>query len=209
MTTTSVTVRRVFAAAGLLVVCIGIALLSIKVGEGQAPQDQVNTTGQGAETSTPIYLPDDSTIVSETDAISRSLRSLPTGFLLAGNPVARLLPYSQVDSWRGMSSPGPAATDPAWLVGVPTSGLRAIDIMSEYVPDSATPSPQLVPGAFYVWDARTGSLMGVGVLQLTGQRTIAGIQQLVNASMTIEPATPLPPYPTDTAEIPGVPTSNR
>lgn len=148
---------------------------------------------------TPLYADD--------EVISRTLKLFPEG----KNPhgaVARLLPYETVDDWRDASGPDVQPDSPAWLVGILGDNLTVEDIMSDYEPGQAGVSggDVAIEGAFYVWDANSGFLTGVGVLHPSGSRTYATLASLFSVPMTIEAATELPPYPTDTPPTPGAPT---
>ncbi len=151
-------------------------------------------------------------IYTEQQAIDRSLDRFPEGYPPYGE-VAILMPYSQLDAWRGGSSPKTQPDSPAWLVGILADGMTMFDVLLPWlgyaglgdpnlpssVPASAADSDWVIEGLFYAWDANGGSLIGLGVLTnpsspmyTASSRSYESLLALPSHNMPIEPATPIP-----------------
>jgi len=111
--------------------------------------------------------------------------------------VARIAPYSVVDTWRGGSSPGTEPQAPAWVDGILSDDLSLLDVFpaedqwSTPLPGMPTDEPLANPpvaGMFFVWDANMGTEVGYGTLQLTGE----GADYASLVDMRSYPITPVP-----------------
>jgi hypothetical protein len=195
----------------LLVAAVLVAACAAASVQQASPLGDRVVSGSGIETgiSTPDYGEPYGPVVSATDAVSRALQRFPIDHRSSTPAVAKLLPYHAVNDWRGASSPGVSDDDPAWLVGIAGIDLTAADVMTGVIPVAITPSSPAatIEGAFYVLDARTGQLTGVGVLSVGGSRSMASLGQLVDVPMPVLPATSLPPVPTLAPTVPGAPTA--
>ena len=195
----------------LLIAAVLVAACAAAPVQQASPLGDRVVSGYGMKTgnSTPDFGEQYSPVVSATDAVSRALRLFPIDHRSSTPAVAKLLPYHAVNDWRGASSPGLSNDDPAWLVGIAGIGLTAADVMTGVSPVAITPSSQAstIEGAFYVVDARTGQLTGVGVLSVGRSRSMASLRRLAEVPMPILPATSLPPVPTLAPTAPGAPTA--
>lgn len=187
-----------------VVTTLGILALLINRSERKAPP-----TAQGSGTPTPTWEPTSTPafpqpIFTSEDAIARSLVLFPEGH----NPhdmVARLITHRTYQQW--LLAPGPADPEPTqewmppefhpdhplWLVGVLGDNLTDVDVMSLSAPQEfLPPTPSLVPGAFYAWDANSGIEAGFGTLTTQPGQDHASIVALVDEGVQIVPATEAP-----------------
>ncbi len=167
-------------------------------------------------------------IYTEQEAVDWSLELVPDELDTSGE-IAILMPYSQLDQWRGGSSPNTAPDAPVWLVGLLTYGATMFDVVLPWFGFSGPDDPGLptavsgsaahsnweIEGLFYGWDANSGSLVGRGVLTneaspmySSSSMSYASLVALPGHSMQIQPATPIPsatPGPTPTNIAPMYP----
>lgn len=191
MTPTSVRTKKPLQLFIAVLVCAGLYLVGLAAHRGpEAPP-------LSAQIPPPEIVDYIWPLYDETQAISESLRIFPVD----RNPhdeVARLLMYSEIDEWRGISSVGMSPNSPAWLVGIRGDNLTVGDVMAGHSPglDTIPNADVAVDGAFYVWDANSGELAGVGVLHNQSDRNYASLASLQHQSLPVMAATALPPYPT-------------
>lgn len=161
----------------------------------------------------PTYSGGAETIDSANEAISLTLTTeLPSRFTPT-TVVARLLSRSTFEEDFLDYSPGEydGSLGPVWVVAVTASGMTKEDVLSAGapVPSYTPPASKIVPGAFYAWDANRSTIQARGVLHDSGTRTISGLSDLANESVTIATATDLPFAGTPAASVFDAPTVLR
>lgn len=184
-------------ARGLL--CLGLlavlmAGLLLGIGRLEGPR-----AARGAE---PTVEPTGA-IFSAQDAIERSLAHLPDG-AAPTDVTARLTAFAEVDQWRQTSSPGIEGHAPAWLVGIRAAGMLKYDVLGPFISLDAQAGDEQptdlnlglsalntpVDGAFYVWDANGGYVVGAGVLVDGTALTFDSLSAVPDSPLPIVQATP-------------------
>ena len=150
------------------------------------------------------YAPD--TILSSSDALSRSLQLFPPDTSVEASE-ARLISLYTFSVWETSSivgDPTPGIDeydwtdtdpqDPVWLVALVGQGLTVKAVLEAGSPAGSGGDIRAAQGAFYAWDANSGSLIAVGALMDAPLQDLQSIVALPNEPLTPVPATA---YPTD------------
>jgi hypothetical protein len=170
---------------------------------------QTLITAQGMATATPTVFPGPAQpIYSAPTALARSMSMFPAGFDV-DESVVRSLTSIHASAWLQGPMVGVLATEraaliaegtqessfgndrPNWLVGLKGEGLTVDDVipMPGGVGDS---SP--VEGAFYLWDANSGSIISVGALDQMTWTNFDTLYSMSSDEFVITPMTPVITY---------------
>lgn len=192
--------------AGLLGVLVAVLIAGFWWGQTGGPhlppalgrpgqqQPETPTPPQPTQDPAEVYAP----IFTDQDALARTLAELPQG-IVAHTTLTRLVTEDRFWEWNGglpASSAGSLLSDPVWIVGVISDGLKVSDVMFVFNgPQASDP----VEGAFYAWQANTGFLLAQGALAAQVPHSRAALAALPNQNLVIQlPAFVPTPEPTPT-----------
>lgn len=187
-----------------------IVLLALAFGQGWslAPLGGRSLFEEATATEPPYPTYAAAPVFSATDAISRSIASLPPGFAHSA-VVTRLISDGTLTSWRrGAASPFVPDESPVWLVGLAVGNMTVGQAMPrEYGPGAipAYPAPDdplaytaqtltalsvmPVQGMYFAWNANSGDQLGMGVLGPPWPQTLESIAALPEEVIPITAAT--------------------
>lgn len=122
-------------------------------------------------------------------ALERCLSVLPAG-TVPTLTATRLMPLSDFDGRSETEGPDFETHVPVWVVGLIAPGLTRADL-SQLPGVEIQPIP--VAGALCVWDANSGEIVALGS---ASEQDVIDLSLMLDAAMTVEPATDVPPAPT-------------
>ena len=167
-----------FAAAGLIVAR----------GAKEAPRP---VTAQATEEPTATLDPTrfSNPILDAQDAISRSLELFPEGHQ-PHSPIARLVSIGVMDAWRERQSMLSPPDSPGWVVGILGVDLTVADVLPAMYEGASDDVGQLpVDGAWFAWNANSGTLLGLGVLEDGWPQNYSSLSAMQDEQIPITAAT--------------------
>jgi hypothetical protein len=193
-------------AVGLVLAFGAIGLVLLR------PVGQATQTNSGGPTDTPGPSPTYDTrfdwaspITHGAFAVTRSAELLRSLGWEPSDVTSHLISFATYAAWQGSVIDSPYPQGPVWLVAFNGPGLTMDKVNDDigaqlgHAPSSAASSGVAAPpveGIYYAWDATSGSLIGKGALIPGTAWTYASVAAMTDIVAAIEPATPMPSYPT-------------